>query len=309
MRHSTKLWLIAVALMAAAGWATTAHGGTLRLASRAAQSRSWISPAAFAQAKSSGLLFVSDQNNHVVDIYDLKKPTLPIGQIQGPLSLPGSLAVDKSANLFVYDGRPNQVLEFKPPYTGRPLKKFFGMFGPVTELTVDASGTLYAAAQYYQVFKFPHGRTNGKGVNLPVSPQGVTLDSHGNLICTYNNAGAAGVLKLTNASPLPTNLLIPLEQSSADVLFDASGNLVVEDLGAAYINIYAPESTKPSKTIDDGFVDPVHMAFDARKHLLVVADYGNNTVKGINYPSGTMRWQLTGFAFVWGVAVSPAAVP
>lgn len=309
MRHSMRLWLIAVAFATIAASVAMADGGTLRSAGAAPRSRSWISEPAFAHAKSTGLLFVSDFNNHVVDIYDLKNPKAPIGQISGLLSLPQGLTVDKSGDLFVYDGRPNEIFEFEPPYTGLPEKKLFGMFGPVSGMTVDTSGTLYAAASYNQLFEFPQGRANGKGINLPVSPTGVTLDSHGNLICTYNNAGAAGVLKLTQASPVPTNLLIPLEQSSADVLFDASGNLVVEDLDGAYINIYPPGSTKPSKTINDGFENPVHMAFNASKKLLVVSDFGNNTVKGIAYPSGGVRWQLSGFAEVWGVAVSPAAVP
>jgi DNA-binding beta-propeller fold protein YncE len=183
------------------------------------------------------------------------------------------------------------------------------MFGPVQGMTVDSNGTLYVSAQENQVFEFPRGQTKGKGINLPVGTTGVTLDSHGNLICAFNGGGAAGVLQLTKASPVPKNLLIPLEASTADVLFDAGGNLVVEDLDGAYINVYPPGSTKPSQTIDAAFVNPVHMAFDSPRQNLYVSDFGNNTVKVIAYPSGNVRWQIAGFGEVQGVAVSPAAIP
>lgn len=270
---------------------------------------SWISPTALGRAKSGAVLFVSDFSNHVVDMYDANNPKKQIGQIAGLLSLPETLAVDKSGNLYVYDGRPNQVIEFKPPYTGGPVKEFYGFYGPVLGMSVDSHGTLYVAAQDNQVFEFAKGHTKGKGIALPVAPTGVTLDASGNLICAYNAGGAAGVLQLTSASPIPKNLLIPLEQSAGDVLYDGSGNLVVGSVDGHYINVYPPGATKPSKTIDRGFVNPVHMAFSADKSLLYVVDYGNNTVKAITYPSGKLQWQLGGFGQSWGVAVSPAALP
>jgi sugar lactone lactonase YvrE len=302
-----KFALLAGILLGSTALTVDARGGTLRNGEQLRHS--WISQKEYARAKSSGLLFVSDFGNHVVDIFAAKNPKLPIGQVQGLLSQPAALAVDKSDNLYVYDERGGYILEFKPPYTGPYVKRFSGFWGPAPSITVDSSGTLYIAASLNQVYEFPHGQTNGKGINLPVAPNGVTLDSSGNLVCTYNAAGAAGVFQLTKASPIPTNLLIPLEASSADIAFDNSGNLVVEDSDGAYINVYPPGSTKPSKTFDDGFTNPNHMVFDSSRQHLYVSDYGNNTVKVIAYPSGTVQSQLTGFVNATGVAVSPAAIP
>src|SRR5260370_40154847 len=118
----TKFWLLAGAFAAIAASAINADGGTLRPVAHATLGHSWVSPASIAQAKSSGLLFVSDINDHVIDIFAAKNPTTPIGQIQGLLSLPEMLSVDKSGNLFVYDGRTNSVVELVPPYTGKPIK-------------------------------------------------------------------------------------------------------------------------------------------------------------------------------------------
>ncbi len=302
-----KFALLAGLLVGTTALTLDARGGTLRNGEQLRHS--WISQKEYARAKSSGLLFVSDTNNHVVDIFAEKNPKLPIGQVQGLLSLPAALAVDKSGNLYVYDQRGGYILEYKAPYTGTPVKKFSGFWGPAASISIDAHGTLYVASSIEEVYEFPNGRLKGVGVNLPVSPSGMTLDSDGNLVCSFNGGGAAGVLRMSKGSPIPTNLLIPLEVNSADVAFDSGGNLVVEDSDGAYINVYPPGSTKPSKTIDDGFTNPNHMVFDANRQNLYVSDFGTNTVKIIAYPSGTLQSQVGGFASAQGVAVSPAAIP
>jgi len=310
---------IRVALLAGVAIAFAAsvqNGGatSARAAAATIREHSWVLPAAMHQAKSSGLLFVADTDNNVVDIFPLKKPSSPIGQIKGLLSLPSALAVDGSGNLFVYNSRTNSILEFTPPYTHAPLKTFYDGVSDVLSITVDAAGTIYTA-DYYTVVEFLHGESRGTIVSLPVSPTGVTLDSRGELVCAFDGNGAAGVLLLTHGSPLPKNLLIPLETGAADVLFDSMGNLLVEDTGGAYINIYAPGTRKPSKKITSGFISPEHMAFSSDKQTLYVADYGNGsasgTVTALTYPSGSVEWRLSDFAkdSPQGIAVSPAAIP
>ena len=281
-----------------------------------ARGHSWISMSAMRESKSTGLLFVADTNNNVVDIFSLKKPTSPIGQIKGNLSLPEALAVDKSGNLYVYNSRTNAIFEFAPPYAHGLVRTFNDGLTGVLGLTVDTKGTVYAANDLsYQVVKFLRGSSHGTIINLPVDPTGIALNSAGDLVCAFNQYGAAGVLVLTDASRIPKNLLIPLENGTSDVLFDAKGDLVVEDTSGTYIKVFPPGARKPSVTIDAGFVSPLHMAFSADKQVLYVADYangsGSSSIKAISYPAGKVQWKLTGFSASdsIGVAVSPAAVP
>jgi DNA-binding beta-propeller fold protein YncE len=300
-----KFALLAGILLGSTALTVDARGGTLRNGEHLRHS--WISQSAYQRSKSTGLVFVSDQTNHVIDIFSATNPSSPIGQIEGLLSLPGVLAIDKSNNLYAYDARINQIYEFKPPYTGGPVKTFFGMEGGIPSLSVDASGTLYLGTAGNQAAEFVHGQTKVKLINLPVTPRGVTIDASGNLICSYDGSGASGILRMSKGQVVPTNLLIPLETSAADIAFDNTGNLVAEDLDGAYINVYAPGKTKPSKTFT-GFINPSHMVFDATYQKLYVSDFGSNTVKVLSYPSGTVEAQFSGFGSAQGVAVSPAAI-
>ncbi len=301
-----KFALLAGILLGSTALAVDARGGPLPNGEH--HRHSWISQSAYQRSKSTGLLFVSDQTNHVIDIYATSNLSSPIGQIVGMLSLPGVLAIDKSNNLYAYDARINQIYEFKPPYTGGPVKTFYGFEGVIPSLTVGANGTLYLGTANNQAAEFIHGQTKLTLINLPVVPRGVTIDSSGNLICSYDGLGASGILKMTKGQIVPTNLMIPLETSAADVAFDNTGNLVAEDSDGGYINVYAPGKTKPSKTFT-GFLNPSHMVFDATYQNLYVSDFGTNTVKVLSYPSGTVQAQLTGFGSAQGVAVSPAANP
>jgi DNA-binding beta-propeller fold protein YncE len=294
----------------------TYAGGTISHAAAATpRETSWISPSAMQQAKTAGLLFVADTNNHVVDIYSLKKPTSPIGQIKGLLSLPTALAVDKSGDLFVYEARANAILEFAPPYTHPPVKTFFDTGQQANGIAVDANDNVYSANGIYEdVIEYVHGKSRGKEIPLPVQPNAVTVDALGDLVCTFNGNGAGGVFTKTGGSPIPKNLLIPLEVNPGDVLLDEAGNLVVEDTSAGTINVYRSGSRRPSKKISDGFVNALHMAFNANRQILYVADYGNGSngsIKAIGYASGAIQWQISGFApySPQGVAVTPAAVP
>jgi hypothetical protein len=296
MRNSTRFLLLAGLLAATPGAGSASVG------------HSWISPGAVARAGSGGLVFVSDVTNNVVNIYSAKNPGPSVGQVAGLLSLPASLAVDAAGNLYVYNSRTNSILEFAPPYTGTPIRSYYDGLTGISSLIVDAIGTIYSA-NYYKIVEYPHGKPTAKTVSLPAAPTGMTIDGRGNLVSAFNGGGAAGVLRVTRTSQVPQNLLIPLEQSTADVLFDASGNLVVEDLDGGYISIFRPGATKPSATWSTGFVAPNHMAFAADRQTLYVSDRGNNTVKAFGYPSGQLLWQIGGFGYVGGVAVSPAAIP
>jgi len=312
------LWIRAsfVAGLAVALAASVAHasGTVTRASGESARGHSWISPSAMRQAKSTGLLFVSDTNNHVVDIYSSSKPSSPIGQIAGILSLPEALAVDKAGNLFVYEARTATILEFVPPYTHPPAKEFYARGQQANGISVDANGTIYSANEINAgVIEYVRGRSQGKEIPLPVGPTGVTVDAQGNLICTFNGNGGAGVLEKPQGSPIPANLLIPLEVNPSDVLFDSAGNLVVENTTAGTINVYKPHSRRPSSEIS-GFITPLHMAFAVGGQVLYVSDSGsgsNGSIKAVDYPSGKVLWQLTGFSSYSpeGIAVSPAAVP
>ena len=313
MRNSTRFMLAACILAAApaaVSGAAPAFAAAPGSAHAAPAKHSWMSTAGLRRASSGALLFVSDYTNNVVDIYSADNPGSMVGQIAGMLNFPAALAVDAANNLYVYNGRTNSILEFAPPYTGVPFKTYFDGLTGIESVTVDSSGTVYATNDVTdEIVEYPKGDTHALVIPLPVGPNGATVDAKGRLVSVFTGGGSGGALRMTRKSPIPQSLLIPLATSPADVLFDLSGNLVIEDSGGAYINIYAPGKTKPMASWTAGFLSPNHMALSADGQSLYVSDSGANTVTGFAYPSGQQLWQLTGFAQVGGVAVSPAVVP
>jgi hypothetical protein len=70
-------------------------------------------------AKRKPLIFVSDYNGNVVNIYLQERKHKMVGQITG-LNGPGGLAIDAASNLYVINQNNSTVAVYAPPYTGAP---------------------------------------------------------------------------------------------------------------------------------------------------------------------------------------------
>ena len=114
------------------------------------------------------------------------------GLSAGSLSSPAAIALDASGDLYVSDGNNNRVLEYSEPVTN----------GASAELVFGQSGI------------FTSGAANNGGVsaNSMSGPEGLTLDSNGNLyVADYNNNR---VLEFN----------MPLTNSTADTVFGQGGS-------------------------------------------------------------------------------------
>jgi sugar lactone lactonase YvrE len=269
----------------------------------------WISPAVQREAKRNGLLFVADNFNNVVDILAQVKPRRPIGTITNGIASPSGVGLDSSSDLYVTNVSGNSVTVYAPPYTEGPVKTYTsGLDGPVG-VAIGADRSVYVSEYTDGVLVeyAPHSLTPSNIIALPGRPNGVALDARNNLFVAYEPySGGGGVLEFAPASTIGTDLGIELGFAGG-VTFDSRGNLLVTDegAGAETVNVYPPGSKTPSQTIRDGFLNPVAIAFNARRAHLYVADAGTLDVESVKYPAGTTADTITGFGAPRGVALSP----
>jgi hypothetical protein len=152
-------------------------------------------------AKTKPLIFVSDPQNNVVDIYlQADKGQKMVGQITG-LTTPGGLATDVARNLYVLNGgSPSNVLVYAPPYTASPT------------LTLSDNGYL------------PQG--------VAVSPQGVVGVAN-TCAAPSCNLGTGNVTFYAQNSAMPCATVAAT--NLAQVFFDA-----FDDKGNLYITAFDP---------------------------------------------------------------------
>jgi len=271
----------------------------------------WISPTARSLAKKHSLLFVADNFNNLIDIFPQDKPARPIGTITNGVASPSGLGVDSSGNLYVTSLSTNSVTVHAPPYTAAPATTYTsGLFAPVA-IAIGTDGSVYVSD--YDVGTLveypPHSTAPSNLISLPGRPNGVALDASNNLFVAYEPyVGTPGVLEFAPGSTTGTDLGIKLGFAGA-LTFDSRGNLLVVDeiAGAETVNVYPPGSKTPSQRINNGFLNPISIAFNARQKLLYVADSGALDVESITYPAAQTVTTITGFGGPLGVALSPAA--
>ncbi|MEO9263747.1 MAG: hypothetical protein ABI282_06600 [Candidatus Baltobacteraceae bacterium] len=329
-QHSTISSLVAVAALAAlaacsgatsqmppgAQLAPTAGSHIVAAASQSANhDTSWISPAAYAEAKVTGLLFISNPSKNEVSIFSEDRGTKPIGKVSNGLAFPGALAVDRASNLYVANGTGSTVTMYAPPYTGAPKVTYAsGLSGP-TALAVSHDGTLYVAEAtagplFGQIVVFPPHKTT-PSLTIPITfPFGITTDSSGNL---YVSPGTThDVEKFAPGSTHGTILGLQGMISPAGLAFDSSGNLVVVDEGSGLkpaVYTFAPGSKTSHNTITAGLQVPETIAVATRGAHIFVGDSGSQTVPEniteFAYPAGVAGRIVPKLSF--NVAVSPPA--
>jgi hypothetical protein len=103
-----------------------------------------IATASFMDARAVGkpLIFVSDAANGVVNIYpQAGKNQKMVGQITG-LTQPQGLTTDAAGNLYIANTNSSDVLEYAPPYTGKPAKTIGDPHEFPADVAVSSTGVI-----------------------------------------------------------------------------------------------------------------------------------------------------------------------
>ncbi len=274
--------------------------------------RNHISARLTDEAKAKGLVFVADNAKNSVDVFAKGRLGEPLGSITDSVSSPDGLAVDGAANLYVANLGNNTVTVYEPPYMKSPATTYSNGISLPVWVAVGPDGTVYVSSfSGRTVVEYPKGKTKPSlSIALPGNGEGVAIDSSNNLYAAYynENAPGSGVLEFAPGATNGTNLGIPVEFPGGLTL-DRKGDLLVVDQATLTVQVYAPGATTSFQTIDNGFLDPFSIAFDAQRRHLFVSDAAVQDVQDIGYPNGTTIFTMSGFSQVLGVALSPTTSP
>jgi DNA-binding beta-propeller fold protein YncE len=267
----------------------------------------WISPA----AKKLKLLYVSDYTQNLILIYQQGATgNGPIGEILDGVSQPQGIAVDSSGTLYVANEGNNTIAEYPAGSTSPSMTLSTDITSPL-DVTVDSKGVIYVIEGSSDlVVEFKPGSDTPDAVVSIVHPSEGTNAKNDDLFVTHNQSSVG---RVDQCKPLKTkckDLGIGVEFAQG-IALDLKGNLLVGDYFGGVIDIYAPGTNTPFRTIPTPEEEPGKLAFDSNDATLYMADPANFTVRLIDYASGD---QITSFTFgsgdeLEGVALFPGQKP
>lgn len=271
----------------------------------------------FVQDAIARYLFASDFSTN--NIYVLRAKTYgTVREIS--YGYPNGLWVDGTGNLYAanYPAYPSEnpppgVIEYSPG-ASKPSCIYSGGIDPIN-VTVDRSGNVYAADYNYDgsgyIDRYSQcGSSIGTKYAVGGAPQGVAVDTNGDLYVSYNShvtgGGALEEFPAGSKKPVP---LGPAFHFAGGLIFDKNGNLLACDQGSpnakSTLDVIKPPFNQISKRYH-GFRDCYHLSLAGSGKLLFVADL--SAVDVLDYPSGQLVTTLA-ISNPAGVAFSPALVP
>lgn len=271
--------------------------------------RGWLSPATATQP----LVYVSDNSANAIQIYaqGASNPS-PIGEITDGISAPLGSFVDRHGTLYVANSGNSTVTEYPAGSTSPSVTLSTGLNFPIS-VAVDHYGNV-AVGEFAQgaILEFPAGSTTAKTtITLLTKPEGLAFDNRNHLWAAWNEGSTlqGHISKCQHFKAVCTDQGIT-EGQSGGLALDRAGNRILGDITNQIINIYAPGSTSPTRTISLAGHYPVKFALDQHEKTLYVADYNSASVLLYDYASGTQTGAISsGLESAWGVALSPAAKP
>jgi hypothetical protein len=228
-------------------------------------------------------------------------------------TLVNSVGTDKAGNLWVpvqVLGSGGEIYSFAPscgaqgttlstPPNASPVGIAFGPDGTKFGLMVYISSSKDSAS----VSVYPPGATNPTAeltdarLNGPnYDPDGVGTDAAGHVYVTCCGAAQPSrfAIEFTGRGGQRKGKKIVLQQLTfpgGSVTFDRSNNMIVPDLTAATVNVYAPPYTG-APTIHPLKGTPWQCALSRRESMLACANQSANTLDLYAYPALTYRYSL-----------------
>jgi hypothetical protein len=259
--------------------------------SRQSHGHSWMTP----DKKKKALLYISDYNNSVLDVYSYPQLKM-VGQVTG-LTNPDGLCNDKKGNIWAANNTGQSLTEYKHGGTS-PINTLADTSEYPVSCSVDpGSGNLAAS----NIFNFSGGQgsvavyTGAKG--SPTLYQ--DSDLHDVFFVGYDNKG---------------NLFADGEDASGRFSFAelAKGSSTLKTVGDQEYQGQATSAIDQTNgaggqitgvTVLSGSVDVV--GFTIAKSVAIGPDAGNAEVEFYKYPAGGSPTKtLTGFSAPYGSAIS-----
>jgi hypothetical protein len=252
----------------------------------AGQSNHVIDPA----NKFSKFLLVSDTNQNAVFLFK-NKTFKNVDKITDGMSSPDGDWVDRHGNLYVADRAGNNVEEYKPGSTSPTFTYNDGMGGPI-RVSTDSSGNVFEADEARMVINEYAQKSNS--AMFTCSPgglvDGVAVNHSGDVFVAFN-AGGSGPGSIAEykggLSGCKETVLAPTLTFAAGMAFDKKSNLLVCDELAGKVDVIAPPYTSITGTIGSGFQTPFEVTINKSNKQAYVADWAQDQVQVLHYPSGT----------------------
>ena len=265
----------------------------------------WITPGATLRR----LVYVADQGGQAVYIFPQQGHNqAPIGKITNGLAGPNGLFVDKARRLYVCNFGGGTVTVY-PHGAINPSRTLTGA-GSAIDVVVGLDGTVYVSnwdsGTAGTLLEYPKGsNTPTVTININGAPEGLALDSAGNLYVAFNSAtaGDGEVLEFAPGSTVGTNLGIHVGYVGGETL-DSQGNLLLVDQNIPGVDVFPPGATQPSQRIT-GFSLAFDVALRQGDSRLWITD-PFTSVNEVTYPAGTIVNSITNtITSAFGVATSP----
>ena len=251
-------------------------------------------------------IYVSDINGAV---YIFKSTGgSPVGTITSGLSEPLGTWIDSKGTLYVTN-LGNASIAVYPKGKTSPSTTLNDPTGGPISVAVGSTGTVYVSDFGSSVvYYYKKGATSPTGSVSLSYPEGIGIDSKGDVFVAYNDSSFNGhVAEFSSTLTKGKDLGITTGQSG-DVRVDSKSDLVFEDQGQQAIDIFKKGDSTPSGGWSVSGHDPYKLALDAAEKNVYIADPANSEVLVYSYPKGKPgKLNISGFSSVYGVAVSPAA--
>ncbi|MBV8725352.1 MAG: hypothetical protein JO078_07485 [Candidatus Eremiobacteraeota bacterium] len=273
-------------------------------------------------AEGKPLIFVSDTNKSVINIYLQGNGNPQVGQIVGDLYAPIGLTTDSARNVYVTNANGGTVVVFEPPYTRIPKLTLDDVGNSPRAVAVSKSG-LVAVGNFSANATVSFYKRNDSKPCATVSDYsfgGVAhdvFDDRGNLYIDGENGSGFVVGRIRGGChPTAVEMLSTgnvIGNYPADIKINKRDQIAIEDSKALAIYTYNPPrkgslGNPVATTPLTGINYPYAFAFVASGRSLYASDYVYGPTNEYAYPAGGSAEDTIPVA-TQGVAVTPPLVP
>jgi hypothetical protein len=265
--------------------------------------RGW--PTSKRRKKRHEILFVADETNSAVDMYDPRKANpSPEGSITDGIDVPIQIAVDKKGTLYVANLGNGTITEYKKGSSSPSVTLSTGLHEPYG-LAVDSKGNVFASnLGNNTIVGYEAGGTapfETIGFSSEGQAVGMGTDGNDNLWVACDTTSA--VYEIPAGSSTPKDAGLSGLEGPISISFGKRDQMFVSNFGGENVAVYTYGTTSPAYTITSGIDGPTFNGvtysatfFQTNQDLNVVgykkgatSPFSTITLSG---PAGIASWPL-----------------